>query len=52
MLEGIDAELDPIGIIPEKEVICGDCKHEMVPMSPGRFKCPLCGMVFDYGDTN
>lgn len=50
MLEGFDAELDPIGVIPRREVICGDCRHEMVPLSTERFKCPLCGIVFDFDD--
>ena len=49
MLDGIDTELDPMGIIPKRELICGECRHVMVPLGPGRFKCPLCGMVFDDG---
>lgn len=50
MLDGIDIEKDPMGIIRHEEFVCGTCRHIMVPLSSNRYQCPKCGMTFD--DSN
>jgi hypothetical protein len=47
MIEGIDAELDQIGVVLTKDIVCGECLDKMIPLSNGRYKCIACGIVFD-----
>ena len=47
MLDGLDAHLDPMGLIRHEEFVCGDCKHSMMPIGHHRYQCPHCGIVFD-----
>ncbi len=42
----LDLEGDPIGLIIEKEFICGYCNHEMEEVSNNHFVCPKCGFKF------
>jgi len=47
MLEGLDAHLDPMGLMRHEEFVCGQCKHSMMSISQNRYQCPHCGIVFD-----
>ena len=47
MLEGIDVQCDPMGLIRHEEFVCGDCRHSMMPIGNSRYQCPHCGVVFE-----
>lgn len=52
MLDGIDIEQDPIGLMKHEEFVCGDCRHVMISIGDSRYQCPHCGMVFDDSFTD
>ena len=43
MLDGVDVHKDAIGIVRQREFICGDCMMRMIQLDQSRFKCPKCG---------
>ena len=47
MLDGLDAEKDPMGLMRHEDFVCGDCNHEMISVGNSRYQCPKCGIVFE-----
>ena len=45
MLDGIDAELDAIGVSVRKVVMCGECMKEMESIARNSFRCGKCGIT-------
>jgi len=52
MIEGIDKELDEMGVILEKPVYCFKCKVRMVLVDKSRYKCPKCGQEYEGNSQN
>lgn len=47
MVEGIDRELDEMGVVLEKPVYCFKCKMRMVMVDKATYKCPKCSQGYD-----
>ncbi len=44
----VDTELDAVGVILESQKYCAHCMIKMEPYGRGKFRCPICQMVY-YG---
>jgi hypothetical protein len=44
--DGLDSELDTIGIILDNPVICGKCMKPMTKVDATLFSCPTCDAIF------
>lgn len=44
---GVDAALDTIGVIIDREVYCGHCRTIMRSVGGEKFFCPNCHTSFD-----
>ncbi len=47
MIDGVDVQLDQMGIVLQKKILCGECNKRMVDVAPGKFRCPKCRAVFE-----
>jgi tRNA(Ile2) C34 agmatinyltransferase TiaS len=43
----LDSELDAVGIILDKPMICGYCMRKMEQVGKNLFRCPQCGMTYE-----
>jgi len=44
--DGLDAALDPIGVVLDQPIICGKCMTVMLPVDNTKYSCPRCSEVF------
>jgi tRNA(Ile2) C34 agmatinyltransferase TiaS len=43
----LDSELDTVGIILDRQMVCGYCMKKMERVGKNLYRCPGCGMTYE-----